>query len=841
MNEAIGRCVRLLSDPMTPAKALVLFGAGAAHSQGYPLEKRLPLGNQIKDSLLEAAYPDAPLEEREDLFRTDYHWSAVTPDVVWTELVSGKASLDRFLPRLAKLFSDDIPTPPAYYRLARWFFTAPNAGSLVTTNYDMHLDRAVAAVGHGLGKRQGSDFFIPSVDDDFEFMIDTNTNKKLLIQKIHGSLDKPWSIVAGTPDPRAQDPSDSAHGRSAPPPNGDGPTTRPSYASLRASLVESSVWVFMGYSFKDVHVKNTVLDAWRSRTPEHVFLIDIAPPNWLRDEFASTVKRGRRANATVVSVESTADEFMTALLSSYAKDASPAGRSSYVRIPLRERDLLNNGPVHVPGWHGRHSSTGTGPFADQVYGTYDFSEDVRSNLFKIVDCGELQRLRWIKQLSFVYQKHPGATHDRFTHSLGVTHLADRLFAHIRANIGNVPATWQGEEVGDGFRVQVQRRETHLAFLVAALLHDIGHGPLGHTMDLVRQRLERQDTHEQDSSRAFEAAMWSTSVGDLEVPLRSVPVDRTLVQKILTNEHPLGLALANPGVDLDRLDFLLRDGFATFGSLVGPAAAIQFAENVSSTEADAERERTAGLVKSVAAGLDSVLASMLWVHDEEAGNQGFGLDQRVRSKVEAIARLYAHMYENVYHCWQNSASQSMIAMALEEVFRTGRFTWDEVIALTDVELFAALEQFESAVVRELALLVKYRRLLRYAGEYRFTGDGTLRWDAFSRFMRQNGFSVSAGGSSPTHHATTTLVCANIVKPKVFKVRFAEFPEQTSMYSDGPKPTLLEPVNLATTDGRVMLFSWPGQPVDFSALEGGLRDLCTVSGLSLLPGFRPHSPV
>ena len=45
---------------------------------------------------------------------------------------------------------------------------------------------------------------------------------------------------------------------------------------------------------------------------------------------------------------------------------------------------------------------------------------------EVLDYPQLQRLRRIKQLGFIYLIYPGANHSRFEHSIGTMHLASKL-------------------------------------------------------------------------------------------------------------------------------------------------------------------------------------------------------------------------------------------------------------------------------------------------------------------------------------------------------------------------------------------------------------------------------
>ncbi len=92
----------------------------------------------------------------------------------------------------------------------------------------------------------------------------------------------------------------------------------------------------------------------------------------------------------------------------------------------------------------------------------------------VLDSKAYQRLRQIKQLGFSEFSFPGATHNRFLHSLGVCHLAGLAFDNIFAN-------FQFSSVSNRKRLRQTLR-------LGALLHDIGHGPLSHASEEVMPSL-----------------------------------------------------------------------------------------------------------------------------------------------------------------------------------------------------------------------------------------------------------------------------------------------------------------------------------------------------------------
>src|SRR5438045_5122794 len=86
-------------------------------------------------------------------------------------------------------------------------------------------------------------------------------------------------------------------------------------------------------------------------------------------------------------------------------------------------------------------------------------------LVALIDTPEFQRLRRIRQLGLAYFAYQSAEHSRFTHSLGAFHLAGRMIAKLRLKY-HIPD------------------EIQTAVRVAALVHDVGHGPFSHVIESI---------------------------------------------------------------------------------------------------------------------------------------------------------------------------------------------------------------------------------------------------------------------------------------------------------------------------------------------------------------------
>ena len=93
----------------------------------------------------------------------------------------------------------------------------------------------------------------------------------------------------------------------------------------------------------------------------------------------------------------------------------------------------------------------------------------------VLDSKVYQRLRQIKQLGFAEFSFPGATHNRYLHSLGVCHLAGQIFDAIFKQFP--------------FPSESGKQRLRQTLRLAALLHDIGHGPLSHASEEVMPPLK----------------------------------------------------------------------------------------------------------------------------------------------------------------------------------------------------------------------------------------------------------------------------------------------------------------------------------------------------------------
>lgn len=102
---------------------------------------------------------------------------------------------------------------------------------------------------------------------------------------------------------------------------------------------------------------------------------------------------------------------------------------------------------------------------DTVHGHILLEEEY---LDKIIDTAEFQRLRRIEQ-SPIRSVYPSARHDRFIHSLGVYHIGQMIVKQLDKEKSN-------------WGIDVDFASISKSYLLACLLHDVGHAPFSHTLE-----------------------------------------------------------------------------------------------------------------------------------------------------------------------------------------------------------------------------------------------------------------------------------------------------------------------------------------------------------------------
>ncbi len=289
---------------------------------------------------------------------------------------------------------------------------------------------------------------------------------------------------------------------------------------------------------------------------------------------------------------------------------------------------------------------------DPVHGYIRVNKTERS----IIDTYPVQRLRRIRQLAGSEFVYPAANHTRFEHVLGAMYLAGLLGETLPADLSEH---------------QVQQLR------LAALLHDVGHGPFSHVFEpLMIRHLGK--THE-------DLVPWLVNGTEIAEKLEKAGFNpKTLGQlavgRLRDKRRPFLDQVISSSVDVDKMDFLVRDSFHT------------------------------------GAGYGSIdVHRLLYTMDVLDGN--LSVDGTAVATLESFLLARLESFRTIYFHRASRAVQIMIVKALEAAKdELGLLDFEEpadYLKLDDYKVWADLRECKSS--KRIMLDLEMRRLLKCSYE------------------------------------------------------------------------------------------------------------------------------
>uniref|UniRef100_A9A8C1 Metal dependent phosphohydrolase n=1 Tax=Methanococcus maripaludis (strain C6 / ATCC BAA-1332) TaxID=444158 RepID=A9A8C1_METM6 len=276
----------------------------------------------------------------------------------------------------------------------------------------------------------------------------------------------------------------------------------------------------------------------------------------------------------------------------------------------------------------------------------------------IVDMPEIQRLRNIKQTGLTCLVYPSANHTRFEHSIGTMHVA----GEIAKNLENI--------------------DKNLTKIVA-LLHDIGHPPFSHTLEVAGYNHE-EFTKEKIKKMSFENY---TSKDVLDV----------------YSSKGLEGSLIHGDVDADRMDYLVRDSHHTgvaYGSIDIPR-----------------------LIRSIVVLEDT---------------NKLGIIEKGRTTVESLLTARYQMYPTVYMHPASRISETMIKDATIDAIKDGIFKLNDLSVMDDIDLICTLRRSEGSA-NEMMKRLDNRDLFKSISIQRYNElSPKERWNLINLSENEIGF-------------------------------------------------------------------------------------------------------
>jgi len=311
-----------------------------------------------------------------------------------------------------------------------------------------------------------------------------------------------------------------------------------------------------------------------------------------------------------------------------------------------------------------------GEIKDPVHGYVYITEDEKA----VIDSYAVQRLHRLRQLAGAEYVYPGANHTRFEHSVGVMYLAGRV-----AENPNISQHMSEEEAE--------------MIKIAALLHDVGHGPFSHVFEHLLDK-ELNKTHE-------DMTLWIITNSELKDTLSKIgykPEDmgKLAIGRLHKPTKAFLDQVISSAVDVDKLDFVVRDTHHT-GAEYGYVDIFRV------------------------------------IHALDVLGQNLAVDLGALSALESFIIARIESFKSIYFHRVGRAAQIMLANAMEkaneELSLTEFKTPEEYLAMDDYTVWAKLKNCKesSQIIENL----EKRKMLKCAYERTFYQKDAVISNIFSQ--------------------------------------------------------------------------------------------------------------
>ncbi len=298
-----------------------------------------------------------------------------------------------------------------------------------------------------------------------------------------------------------------------------------------------------------------------------------------------------------------------------------------------------------------------GEIKDPVHG-YIY---ITKNEKEIIDSYPFQRLRRLRQLAGSEYVYPGANHTRFEHCLGVMYLAGKVVEN--PNISKM----------------IEDEEAEMT-KIAALLHDVGHGPFSHIFEQLLIR-DLEKTHEDMTSWLIEQSEIRNVL--TKIGYQPERVGKLAVGKLHKPKRAFLDQIISSAVDVDKQDFVVRDTLHT-GAKYGFIDVFRL------------------------------------IHTLDVFEGNLAVELSALSALEALIIARIESFKSIYFHRVGRAAQIMLGTAMEkaneEIGLTEFRTPEEYMALDDYSVWTALKNCKRS--REIIKRLERRKLLKCAFERTF---------------------------------------------------------------------------------------------------------------------------
>ncbi|MEM3536290.1 MAG: HD domain-containing protein [Candidatus Bathyarchaeia archaeon] len=311
-----------------------------------------------------------------------------------------------------------------------------------------------------------------------------------------------------------------------------------------------------------------------------------------------------------------------------------------------------------------------GEIKDPIHGYIYITEEEKA----IIDSYPVQRLRRLRQLAGAEYVYPGANHTRFEHSVGVMYLAGEVVEN--PNIAQHISSEEAEDVK-----------------IAALLHDVGHGPFSHVFEHLLDK-ELGKTHEDMTS-------WIIANSELKDKLSAIGCNPNEICKLAVghlrkSKRAFLDQIISSAVDVDKLDFVVRDTHHT-GAEYGYVDIFRL------------------------------------IHALDVLDENLAVDLGALSALESLIIARIESFKSIYFHRVGRAAQIMLAKAMEkaneELGLTDFKSPEEYLAMDDYTVWTKLKNCQKS--KEIIKNLERRKMLKCAYERTFYEKDAVISNIFSQ--------------------------------------------------------------------------------------------------------------
>ncbi|MEW5795905.1 MAG: HD domain-containing protein [Candidatus Zixiibacteriota bacterium] len=380
-------------------------------------------------------------------------------------------------------------------------------------------------------------------------------------------------------------------------------------------------------------------------------------------------------------------------------------------------------------------------------------------VLNVLSTEPIQRLKYIRQLGVAFFVYPGADHSRFSHSLGVYHLARRVLNQIHED-------------------DSERRKI---IQLAALLHDTGHGPFSHLFEAALKEVKYAhfEKHEKWTNRIV-----------MEHPQVLQVLGESMcghVRDVIAGFYKpqyLG-SIVNSQLDVDRFDYMLRDSHMT-GVHYGKFDLTWMLRNLSrqsyeELDADGEKVPVDKIVIDGRRGLGSLETYLL-------GNFYLYAHVYYHKTVQAAEGMLVKILRRAIDCAKEDAKRTFLPSVLAKIGANEKLELDEYLQLNDFVVLTWIHEWGKKEIDTILQDLCRRFLQRKLFKARLVTDLGGREYADKRDEVKN--LLSAKGFDPHYY---------LVEAEPTRLAYKDF-----FFLKGAGKALDE-VYFVDSDGRVKPFS------------------------------------